>query len=291
MNLSMMKEGASAPKPFTQFASDIIKSEGVSALYAGLSAGCLRQVFYATSRYGLFETFRDTLAQYRKTDFAQRFATASVAGGCAALISCPVEVCLVRLSNDASLPTEQRRNYKGVFNALTRIMTEEGPAAFYRGSQPFVMRAMLVGGTQVATYDQFKGLYAMLGETFSQPTRSPCITRIVVFPPGGGAYVFRTCITRILPPHPRGANGPCQPILLLHVCRAHLLPHHHALRDGEESDGVSEIRPGHGQASVHGNDADDWRHRALVGAVEPLDRVSALLQPLRRPHRVYVHRG
>ena len=75
------------------FAGDLIKSEGVSSLYAGLGAGCLRQVFYATSRYGLFEKFRDTLAQYRKTDFAQRFATASVAGGCAALISCPVEVC------------------------------------------------------------------------------------------------------------------------------------------------------------------------------------------------------
>jgi len=54
------------------------------------------QVFYATSRYGLFETFRDSLAKYRKTDFAQRFFTAATAGGCAALISCPVEVCLVR---------------------------------------------------------------------------------------------------------------------------------------------------------------------------------------------------
>jgi len=35
--------------------------------------------------------------------------------------------------------------------------------AFYRGSQPFVMRAMLVGGTQVATYDQFKQLYGSMG--------------------------------------------------------------------------------------------------------------------------------
>merc|ERR1712070_995124 len=160
MNLSMMKERASAPKPFTQFASDIIKSEGVSALYAGLSAGCLRQVFHGTSRYGLFETFRDALAQYRKTDFAQRFATASVAGGCAAMISCPAEVCLVRMSNDASLPVEQRRNYSSVFDAFVRIARDEGFAAFYRGSQPFVYRAMVVGGTQVATFDQFKQIYA-----------------------------------------------------------------------------------------------------------------------------------
>ena len=161
LNLQGMKGGATPP--FVTFTSQLIKNEGWGGLYAGLGAGCLRQVFYATSRYGLFETFRDELAKYRKTDFVQRFATAGVAGGCAALISCPIEVCLVRMSNDASLPVAERRGYTNVFNAITRIASEEGPAAFYRGSQPFVMRAMVVGGTQVATYDQFKGIYDSLG--------------------------------------------------------------------------------------------------------------------------------
>jgi len=39
------------------------------------------------------------------------------------------------MSNDASQPEAQRRNYKSVFDAGTRIINEEGPAAFYRGSQ------------------------------------------------------------------------------------------------------------------------------------------------------------
>jgi len=64
MNLSAMG-GGGAPKPFLTFASDLIKKEGVGGLYAGLGAGCLRQVFYATSRYGLFETFRDSLGAPR----------------------------------------------------------------------------------------------------------------------------------------------------------------------------------------------------------------------------------
>ena len=152
-------------KPFSVFASDLVKSEGIGTLYQGLSAGCLRQVPYATTRFGLFETMRDVLAKYRKTDFAQRFFVASVSGGVAALVSCPVEVCLVRMSNDNALPIAERRGYTGVFNAITRITAEEGVAAFWRGSQPFVMRAMLVGGTQVATYDQFKQFYAGFGIT------------------------------------------------------------------------------------------------------------------------------
>jgi hypothetical protein len=49
-----------------------------------------------------------------------------VSGGIAALISCPAEVTLVRISNDSTLPIEMRRNYKGVADAFQRILKEEG---------------------------------------------------------------------------------------------------------------------------------------------------------------------
>lgn len=51
----------------------MVAEHGIMSLYDGLAAGVLRQVFYATSRFGLFETFRDMLHEYRgKTDFASR---------------------------------------------------------------------------------------------------------------------------------------------------------------------------------------------------------------------------
>lgn len=49
-----------------------------------------------------------------------------VSGGIAALISCPAEVTLVRISNDNTLPPASRRNYKGVVDAFQRILKEEG---------------------------------------------------------------------------------------------------------------------------------------------------------------------
>jgi len=78
----------------------------------------------------------------------------------AAYISCPMEVAVVRMSNDTSLPKEERRNYKGVVDTATRIVKEEGVATFWRGSSPFVARAMMVGVFQVATLDQFKEYFA-----------------------------------------------------------------------------------------------------------------------------------
>jgi len=141
--------------------SKMLKRDGYRSLYDGLSAGVARQVFYATSRFGLFETFRDILHEYRgKTDFASRVGVGAITGGIAAFISCPMEVCVIRMSNDSSLPVNERRNYKSFPDTFTRIMKEEGIPAFWRGSQPFVARAMMVGVFQVATLDQFKDFYA-----------------------------------------------------------------------------------------------------------------------------------
>ena len=81
-------------------------------------------------------------------------------GATAAAISCPFEVCTVRMSNDATLPVAERRNYTGITDVIKRIYTEEGISAFWRGSIPFAQRAALVGIFQVATLDQFKEMYA-----------------------------------------------------------------------------------------------------------------------------------
>lgn len=142
-----------------------MKEKGVMSLYDGIGAGLLRQVFYCTARFGLFEVFRDELAKHRPTDIASRLVAGCSAGGIAALISCPLEVCLVRISNDANLPKESQRGYKHIGDAFQRILKEEGTLAFFRGCQPFVSRALLVGMVQVGTYDQFRMSFKNMGVT------------------------------------------------------------------------------------------------------------------------------
>jgi solute carrier family 25 (mitochondrial oxoglutarate transporter), member 11 len=140
--------------------SKMINEHGFLSLYAGIEAGLLRQLFYASSRFGLFELFRDMLHDIRgKTDFASRVGIGAVTGGMAAYISCPMEVCVVRMANDSSLPVDQRRNYTSVIDVASRIIKEEGIMAFWRGSNPFVTRAMMVGVFQVATLDQFQSVF------------------------------------------------------------------------------------------------------------------------------------
>lgn len=159
MNLASMQPGYK-PLSFFKFASQNIAEKGFKSAYDGLFAGNLRQIIYASARFGLFEVYRDKLLQIRgKVGPLERLVAGLSSGACAAIISCPTELSLVRLANDASLPADQRRNYKHVGDAFIRILKEDGPLAFWRGCTPFVSRAMLVGSVQVGTFDQFKEMY------------------------------------------------------------------------------------------------------------------------------------
>lgn len=80
MNLAS-QSGVATESSFFKFSSNIVRQEGVLALYSGLNAGLLRQLFYATSRFGLFEVFRDELAKYRETDFLSRLVAGCSSGG------------------------------------------------------------------------------------------------------------------------------------------------------------------------------------------------------------------
>mmetsp|Transcript_265 Transcript_265/g.248 ORF Transcript_265/g.248 Transcript_265/m.248 type:complete len:304 (+) Transcript_265:17-928(+) len=206
MNLAAAANPNAKSESFLKFISRVRHERGFISLYKGLEAGILRQVFYATSRFGLFEVIRDYLAQHRETDFYSRLISGCSSGGIAALISCPAEVTLVRISNDATLPVEKRRNYTGVFNAFQRILSEEGVGAFFRGSGPFVNRAMLVGAVQIGTYDQFKTSFKKLGidghfsNVFCASMASGLLYSLVTMP-------FETAKNRMAFQHPDPVTG------------------------------------------------------------------------------------
>ncbi|CAI5441921.1 unnamed protein product [Caenorhabditis angaria] len=135
----------------------IIKNEGFFQLYNGLSAGLLRQATYTTTRLG---TYTFLLEQFSDKNTAPSFATKAIfgmaAGGIGSFVGTPAEIALIRMTGDGRLPPEQRRNYKGVVNALTRIAKEEGVLTLWRGCTPTVIRAMVVNAAQLATYSQAK---------------------------------------------------------------------------------------------------------------------------------------
>jgi solute carrier family 25 (mitochondrial oxoglutarate transporter), member 11 len=79
-----------------------------------------------------------------------------VAGGIASFVSNPIEISMVRLYIDGSLPAAQRRGYRNIFDALATITRDEGTRTLWRGAQPTVLRSMVVNAVQLGVYDQAK---------------------------------------------------------------------------------------------------------------------------------------
>ena len=63
---------------------------------------------------------------------AKKMALGIVAGGSGAVVGTPAEIALIRMTADGRLPSESRRGYKNVFDALFRITREEGIATLWR---------------------------------------------------------------------------------------------------------------------------------------------------------------
>lgn len=117
--------------------------------------------------------------------FVVKALIGSAAGCIGAFVGTPAEVALIRMTADGRLPLgmskfvhcligilpvlnrvmflAERRNYKNVFNALIRIVREEGVLALWRGTVPTMGRAMVVNAAQLASYSQTKEVLVNTG--------------------------------------------------------------------------------------------------------------------------------
>nr|XP_045605871.1 mitochondrial 2-oxoglutarate/malate carrier protein-like isoform X1 [Procambarus clarkii] len=136
----------------------VIKSEGLFALYSGLSAGLLRQATYTTTRLGIYTWLFEKASgpSGEPPSFIVKAGLGMVAGMAGAFVGTPAEISLIRMTSDGRLPLAERRNYKSVFDALFRITREEGVLTLWRGAIPTMGRAMVVNAAQLASYSQAK---------------------------------------------------------------------------------------------------------------------------------------
>lgn len=142
----------------------IVRNEGLTGIYAGLSAGLLRQATYTTTRLGVYTVLFETFSKDGKPPgFLMKAAMGMSAGAVGSFIGTPAEISLIRMTADGRLPPAERRGYKNVFNALYRITTEEGILTLWRGCLPTVARAMVVNAAQLASYSQAKQIVLSTG--------------------------------------------------------------------------------------------------------------------------------
>ncbi|EHA50444.1 mitochondrial dicarboxylate carrier [Pyricularia oryzae 70-15] len=150
------------PKSMSGTFVHVARHNGVTGLYAGLSASLLRQLTYSTTRFGVYEEVKSRLTERnggRQPSFPTLVAISAASGFLGGISGNAADVLNVRMQHDAALPVKQRRNYKHAFDGMIRMLREEGGIrSWFRGVLPNSLRAAAMTASQLASYDTFKKL-------------------------------------------------------------------------------------------------------------------------------------
>ncbi|XP_056310149.1 mitochondrial dicarboxylate carrier [Danio aesculapii] len=144
----------------TGMAVQVVRSDGVFALYNGLSASLCRQMSYSMTRFAIYETVRDQMASQNQgpMPFYQKILLAAFGGFTGGFIGTPADMVNVRMQNDMKLPPVLRRNYAHALDGLLRVLKEEGIRKLFSGASMAASRGALVTVGQLSCYDQAKQL-------------------------------------------------------------------------------------------------------------------------------------
>jgi len=139
-------------------AIQIVKKQGVLALYNGLTGSMLRQVTYSTTRFGIYEIGKQRLTPKGAKDipFSEKVLLAGFAGAIGGYVGTPGDMVNVRMQNDIKLAPELRRNYKHALDGVYRVFREEGIRKVFAGASTATVRAVFVTVGQLSFYDQVK---------------------------------------------------------------------------------------------------------------------------------------
>lgn len=150
-----------ATSPFS-VAKEIYGIGGVKEFYRGLDSALLRQVVYGTLRLGIYfnatEWIKVNKNNGENLSALQRAGCSLGAGSLGSFVGNPCDLALVRMQADTTLPEAERRNYKNVMDAFTRIISEEGITALWRGAVPTMMRASALNVSMLVSYETAKDM-------------------------------------------------------------------------------------------------------------------------------------
>ncbi|QKX56109.1 uncharacterized protein TRUGW13939_03209 [Talaromyces rugulosus] len=133
--------GEEAYKSMFDCFAKIIRNEGASRLYRGITAPILMEApkratkFAANDTWGTF--YRD-LFGIEKTTQPLAVLTGATAGATEAFVVVPFELVKIRLQDKA-----QAHKYNGMLDVVSKIVKQEGPLAMYNGLESTLWRHIL----------------------------------------------------------------------------------------------------------------------------------------------------
>ncbi|KAK3815554.1 MAG: citrate transporter [Linnemannia elongata] len=133
------RKGVPAPKGPIDILVTTVRTQGVSAVYRGLSAMVIGNTAKAGVRFFAFDQFKDLLKDSEGKTTGARSVLAGLGAGMteALLVVTPSETIKTKLIHDGNSAKPQ---YKGLVHGVQSIVKAEGLGGIYRGVVPVMAR-------------------------------------------------------------------------------------------------------------------------------------------------------
>lgn len=134
----------------------IIREEGPTELYRGLTPSLIGVVPYAATNYFAYDTLKKAYKKIFKTNEIGNVPTlliGSAAGAISSTATFPLEVARKQMQVGA---VGGRKVYKSMLHALLTILEDEGAGGLYRGLGPSCMKLVPAAGISFMCYEACK---------------------------------------------------------------------------------------------------------------------------------------
>lgn len=137
----------------------IVRQLGLVGLYRGASACLLRDIPFSAIYFPAYahlkkDTFKEG-KNGKKLGFGEMLASASIAGMPAAFLTTPADVIKTRLQVEAR---KGQATYTGISDCFAKVLKDEGPKAFFKGSLARVLRSSPQFGATLVAYEYLQKL-------------------------------------------------------------------------------------------------------------------------------------
>ncbi|CAD6334469.1 unnamed protein product [Miscanthus lutarioriparius] len=134
----------------------IVRDEGPTELYRGLTPSLIGVVPYAATNYFAYDTLKKVYKKVFKTNEIDNIPTlliGSAAGAISSTATFPLEVARKHMQVGA---VGGKKVYKNMLHALLSILEDEGVGGLYRGLGPSCMKLMPAAGISFMCYEACK---------------------------------------------------------------------------------------------------------------------------------------
>ena len=153
---------------------DVVRNEGMLALWSGIGPSVARGFFFGGARLGLYTPIKSAVSSAlcsgnsssstssaasssSSNSFEIKVLSGSLSGGLAAAVTSPIELIKTRLQAAGATAASSSTATPSTSLAVIRsVVASEGVAGLWKGALPGLYRSAILTACQCATYDEVK---------------------------------------------------------------------------------------------------------------------------------------